>query len=74
LAGIVKRLKNRQERKLMPLYFFRLENCYPQKIKALSYKGDRGLILSEPLGKFIYVLYFPKKAVKKDTIILNLEK
>lgn len=77
LAGIVKRLTNEPIRRLTPLYFFRLPlpgGSEVQPYRRLERDGEdanRTVYLTDPLGRFIYVLYFPEKETKSDAFTLQ---
>ena len=77
LAGIVKRLTNEPIRRLTPLYFFRLPlpgGSGVQAHRRLERDGEdanRMVYLTDPLGRFIYVLYFPEKEAKSDAFTLQ---
>jgi hypothetical protein len=67
VAGIVKRLKNKDIRRITPIYFFRL--AMPKDVAFVRYKGIRELndttaravFLVDSFKRFLYVLYFPEK-------------
>ena len=77
VAGIVKRLKNKDIRRVAPLYFFRIP--MPKGFDPLRYtalKGpdetsDRAVFLTDPFGRFLYILYFPEKDKKEQELILQ---
>jgi hypothetical protein len=77
VAGIVKALKNKPIRRLMPFCFFRLP--FPADLdmgahRCLQRDGDppnRAVFLTDPLKRFIYVLYFPEKEVESDAFALR---
>ncbi len=77
IAGVVKRLKDKEYRRLMPLYFFRLElpqNFQVSQSAYLARQGepsDRAVFLTDPAQRWIYILYFPEKEEKDDTIELQ---
>lgn len=65
-AGIVRKIKGKTYRKLLPLYFFRipLPAQFPKKgYTGLKYTGKkaRGVFKIDTQRKYLYVLYFPKK-------------
>jgi hypothetical protein len=78
IAGVVKRLKDKEYRRLMPLYFFRLAippNFEVSQNMELIHRGhpsDRVVFLTDPAQRWIYVLYFPEKEEKGDTIEFEL--
>ena len=77
VAGIVKRLKNKDIRRVAPLYFFRIP--MPKGFDPLQYtalKGpdkisDRAVFLADPFERFLYILYFPEKDKKEQELILQ---
>ena len=77
LAGIVKRLKNREQRRLMPLYFFKFpvpEDFPYQRWRRLFREGDdcnRAVFLADPIRRSVYVLYFPEKEKCGETFTLH---
>ena len=77
LAGIVKRRKNTEQRSLMPLYFFKLPAMgeLPTRGRTkLSREGDepnRAAFLTDPLRRYVYILYFPKKGQPGATFRLR---
>ena len=76
-AGIVKHLKNEPQRRLAPVYFFRLpasENFLSQKYNALGpqgYRDVRAAFLTDPFDRFIYVVYLPEKEKGGERIALK---
>lgn len=77
VAGIVKRLKDKEARRLMPIYFFRLPLPNQFDISAhtkLQRDGEtdcRAVFLTDPLGRHMYVLYFPEKETKGEVFDLR---
>ncbi len=77
LAGIVKRLKKREDRRLMVFYFFRLK--LPKDFRHFSEKDlrreqdpdFRSVYMLDYFERALYVLYFPKKDEAKDSILLK---
>lgn len=67
VAGIVARLKNREERRVMPIYFFRIpmpesrELLQRTRLRELNDTTTRAVFLADPWERFLYVLYFPEK-------------
>jgi len=67
VAGIVKRLKDKDIRRITPIYFFRLP--MPKGAGPLQYSGiqelndttARAVFLADSFKRFLYVLYFPQK-------------
>jgi hypothetical protein len=80
VAGIVKRLKAREARRLTPLYFFRLsfpEGFDPQQYASLQRRDEppnRGVFMADRLKRFLYVLYFPASEVRDDEFELRFVK
>ncbi|OHB77287.1 MAG: hypothetical protein A2Z25_10545 [Planctomycetes bacterium RBG_16_55_9] len=66
VAGIVKRLKDKDIRRITPIYFFRMP--MPADAAPLQYAGIRQLndtsvravFLADSFKRFLYVLYFPE--------------
>ena len=77
VAGIVKRIKDKSYRRLMPLYFFRLDP--PRGFFAAGYRhaareGDtdvRAVFLPDPHERFVYLLYLPEKDENRADYILR---
>lgn len=72
VAGIVKSVKNKEQRHLMPLYYFPLSsNALPLKEGTrLTHAGDktvRVVHLLDEIGRRAYVLYFPAGVKKGET-------
>ncbi|MFO8013115.1 MAG: C25 family cysteine peptidase [Phycisphaerae bacterium] len=74
-AGIVKRLKNTERRRLMPLHFFRLEAGRDAAAgSALVIDGEptvRAVYLAEPFDRYLYVLFLPAKDRPNATYTLT---
>jgi len=66
-AGIVKRLKGQEVRKVLPLYFFRIPlpaDFQQWQYTALGQADEqtaRAVFLSDPFKRFLYVVYLPEK-------------
>lgn len=77
LAGIVKRLKSQTHRRLMPTYFFRLsvpKAFAERKYRTLQRDGDTGTraaFITDPLGRYVYVLYLPGKEKARERFTLR---
>jgi hypothetical protein len=77
VAGVVRRLKHKTARRLMPFYFFRLplpQGFSPRGDMDLARDGDntpRTVFLPGPFGRFGYVLYFPKKDAPRERYVLR---
>lgn len=70
-AGIVARMRRRQTRKLMPLYFFRKRLpgnfSYGQGVPVDEKgKSDRCAVLADEYDRYLYILYFPKDVEKNQ--------
>jgi hypothetical protein len=72
VAGIVKRIKNEEIRRIKPIYFSRLP--LPNKFDGHKYtnlhkdgeSNDRTAFSIDPMGRYIYILYFPEKETKGE--------
>jgi len=79
LAGIVKRLKEKPVRRIMPMYFFRLpmpEGLATHERMDIHREGDtspRATFLVDPLKRFVYVLYFPEKVKRRQGLVLQFK-
>jgi len=79
-AGIIKRLKNKEIRRLTPIYFFRLP--IPTGFDAQQYRNlqckdkspNRAVFMTDAFERFLYVLYFPDKETKNDKYELQFTK
>ena len=77
LAGIVKRVKGKPQRRITPLYFLRLH--LPKKFKIDKYRdirhpedpGGHGVFLADPYRQFVYLLYYPPKEQRGKKIELR---
>ncbi|MDP2896039.1 MAG: C25 family cysteine peptidase [bacterium] len=77
LAGLVKRLKDKPERRLLPMYFFRIP--VPEAVQmpqglSIERPGEtspRGACLADPLHRFLYVLYLPEQFRKNETLLFR---
>ncbi len=84
VAGIVKSIKNKETRRVMLLYFFRLPMSKDFKNQAYSNiqvlanqkeaEGKRSTFMVDAYERYIYVLHFPKKPEKKKEITLQFSK
>jgi hypothetical protein len=72
VAGIVRRLKDSDVRRIAPLYFFRLPypaDFDPAGFSSLQRPGDapnRVVFMADTLGRFLYVLYFPGQEARRE--------
>jgi hypothetical protein len=66
-AGIVRKLKDKPQRHLMPTYYFRVpagEGFASQgyvRLQRVGQAESRAVFLTDPLGRFVHVVYFPEK-------------
>lgn len=84
LAGVVRKLKNRSEKRILPLYFFRIAipkkgiDKFRQMIpQVIEDKKVRVVFMLDRKEKYIYGVYFPKKRPiknNKTVIKINLVK
>ncbi len=76
-AGIVKRIKDKDYRRLMPLYYLRLPmpaDGLPGHGYNLHRQGDTGtraVYSTDTLGRYVYVIYFPQAIEKNEMIQLD---
>ena len=76
-AGIVTRLKNKDYRRLMPMYFLRLDRTASLDVsnfRTIVRAGDigtRAVFSTDPLGRCVYVMYFPDEEKKRGRITLE---
>ena len=76
-AGIVKRLKGKDYRRLMPTYFLRLDRpvgLNMGKWLSITRKGDtdtRAVFSMDQLGRYVYVLYLPDEENRREKITLE---
>jgi hypothetical protein len=76
-AGLVRRLKDKPERKLMPLYYFRLDS--PPLFNAAAFntltrpedQSPRAVFLADPYKRYVWVLYLPEKDKTNDLLQLR---
>ncbi|MBN2270955.1 MAG: hypothetical protein JXN61_10095 [Sedimentisphaerales bacterium] len=77
VAGLVKKLKDRDARRVLPIYFFRMS--MPAEIASLSHSSlvrsedtsPRAAFLVDSFKRFLYVLYFPEKDGELDEFMLQ---
>ena len=80
VAGVVKRLKHRPVRRLALFYFFRLpmpEGFAERRYSDLGYEGEttpRSAFLPDPMGRYVYVLHFPVKDVRREKLTLTFSR
>jgi hypothetical protein len=76
-AGIVKRLKGKEHRRLMPTYFFVLpipRGFSDSRYTKLQGQGDavqRAVFMTDSVGRNVYLLYFPAKDRRRGEITLQ---
>ena len=76
-AGIVKRLKGKEIRRVAPIYFFRLplpEGFVQRGYSRLAAEGDtspRGAFLPDTARRLLYVVYFPDKEICSGDLELS---
>jgi hypothetical protein len=79
-AGIVKRVKGKEQRRLMPTYFFVLpapEGFADGKHAKFQGEGDaaqRAVFMIHPAGRNVCLLYFPEKDKRRGEITLQFVK
>jgi len=77
VAGIVKRLKNKDIRRVAPLYFFRIpmpKGFVPSQyadLKGPDETSNRAVFLVDPFERFLYILCFPEKDEKEQEFTLQ---
>jgi len=77
VAGIVKRLKDKSYRRLMPLYYLRLDR--PADLDMANWRrlirdsqaDTRAVFSTDPLGRYVYVVYFPDEEKSRESITLE---
>jgi hypothetical protein len=76
-AGLVRRLKDKPERKLMPLYYFRLDapplfnEAAFSKLTRADEQSPRSVFLPDPFKRYVWVLYLPEKDKTNDAFQLQ---
>jgi hypothetical protein len=76
VAGIVKRIQDQEQRRLMPLYFFRLDRPkdFDETSSSVYRPGalpNRAVFAVDPFNRYVYLLYFPNKDIRNVTLQLN---
>ncbi len=79
-AGIVRSVKGKAARRLMPLYFFRLDA--PRGFGAggvsISFpvqppdRGPRSVLMTDSFGRYAYLLHLPERERRGETVNLKL--
>jgi len=76
-AGIVKRLKDKPQRRLMPLQYFRLpvpqsfEQAGYSRLRRTGEQDTRTVFLTDPHGRFVHILHFAAKESPRETFGLQ---
>ena len=76
-AGIVRRLKGKDYRRLMPMYFLRLDRPVGLDMDnwlSLARNGDTGtraVFSMDQQGRYVYVLYLPDEENRREKITLK---
>jgi hypothetical protein len=79
VAGIVKRLKDSDVRRLAPLYFFRiplapdLQGQAGSRLRERSQADDRTVLMVDTFDRFVHVLHFPDKETRGAQFELFLD-
>jgi hypothetical protein len=76
-AGIVKRSKTQTSRRILPLYFLRLD--LPARFSEAGFKSlvtseeerNRAVFRADPLSRYLYVLHLPKREAPSATVVLR---
>jgi hypothetical protein len=77
IAGIVKRVKDSDTRRVTPIYFFRIAirpGIEPERYTGLTEANgtvDRAVFLADSFKRFLYILYFPDNDKKGDEFTLQ---
>ena len=79
-AGILKRLKGREIRRIAPIYFFRIpmpRGFEPSQYTGLKKSDDttvRAVFFVDSFKRFLYIVYFPEKEEKEQVLTLRFIK
>jgi len=79
-AGILKRLKGKEIRRVAPIYFFRIplpKGFEPTQYTGLRKSDDttiRASFFVDSFKRFLYILYFPEKEEKEQVFTLRFIK
>jgi len=79
-AGILKRLKGREIRRVAPIYFFRIpmpKGFEPTQYTGLKKSDDttiRAVFFVDSFKRFLYIVYFPEKEEKEQVLTLRFIK
>ena len=79
-AGILKRIKGKEIRRVAPIYFFRIpmpKSFEPSQYAGLKKADDttvRALFFVDSFKRFLYIVYFPEKEEKEEVFALQFIK
>lgn len=79
-AGILKRLKGKEIRRVAPIYFFRIpmpKGFEPTQYAGLKKSDDttvRAVFFVDSFKRFLYIVYFPEKEEKEQVFTLQFFK
>ncbi len=79
-AGILKRLKGKEIRRVTPIYFFRIpmpRGLEPSQYTGLKKSDDttvRAVFFVDSFQRFLYIVYFPEKEEKEQVLTLRFIK
>ena len=79
-AGILKRLKGKEIRRVAPIYFFRIpmpKGFEPTQYAGLKKSDDttvRAVFFVDSFKRFLYIVYFPEKEEKEQVFTLQFIK
>lgn len=79
-AGILKRIKDKEIRRVAPIYFFRIpmaKSFEPSQYAGLKKSEDttvRAVFFADTFKRFLYIAYFPEKEEKEEVFTLQFIK
>ena len=79
-AGILKRIKDKEIRRVAPIYFFRIpmaKGFEPSQYAGLKKADDttiRAVFSVDSFRRFLYIVYFPEKEEKEEVFTLQFVK
>jgi hypothetical protein len=79
-AGILKRIKDKEIRRVAPIYFFRIpmaKGFEPSQYAGLKKADDttvRAVFFVDSFRRFLYIVYFPEKEEKEEVFTLQFIK
>ncbi len=79
-AGILKRIKGKEIRRVAPIYFFRIpvaKDFEPSQYTGLKKADDttvRAVFFVDSFKRFLYIVYFPEKEEKEEVFTLRFIK